>query len=122
MQRSAGRAVRGVVCYDEHSYHVVTLRKDVAQKHDEAYFARLTNRFRRVAPTNADETTFELGELASSLHVFEDALIMHLPCGEHEGILISLEQTVGRQLVGFLGDCRTVLEAGTQGHPAESHF
>ncbi|MFD1588528.1 hypothetical protein ACFR9U_16240 [Halorientalis brevis] len=74
--------------------------------------ATVTNRFELIHDNISwswsppeDELDEQLGQKRASLQVRENAVILHLPTGHDEGVLIALEPEAASNLTTFIGTC-----------------
>jgi hypothetical protein len=105
-----GRQFRGAVEYDEADTEVLYLRDDVREERIVGEIHRMLERLRPESSLEASES-FPFGALRASVRIFEDAVLLHFPRSENEGLIVSLEPEAAGNITTFIGECEMRLNA-----------
>lgn len=107
-----GDELRVVGSYTEDSRSVHYLRDDLSDVYRHERLELLVGKAQEIHRPLLDVDHFEspLGSILASVYAFEHALVLHFIVGPDDGVVISVEPSVGRQLVGFLEVCRVELD------------
>ena len=99
-----GESLRGVVRYDNDAIDILYLREDLREIRPQS---QIDHMLARVVPeSNArEERSFPFGDLYVSVHRFEEAILMHFPTGDYQGVVVSLEPETARRLNKFTTEC-----------------
>lgn len=104
LQSRAGEYLRGAVHYTGDDYEVLYLRDDVEQKYSEADLDALFSYWRRRNAGQGDEP-FSLGNLHSTVQLYDGGLLFHFTQGDELGTVITLDPEAGRDIVTFVTEC-----------------
>lgn len=104
LEQQAGDNLRGVAEYDEEETKVLYLRRNIRHERLKTEVDEMVDRLRPES-SKAETNAFPLGELKVTVRRFEDAIIMHFPGGESQGVVVALDPDVARNLNRFTSEC-----------------
>jgi hypothetical protein len=106
----AGPALRSVVSYDPGGSEVLHLREDVSARYSEAQAESLVDAVRGSASGEEVRAAAGMGgDLACTVHVWDDHIGMHFPLAEGTGVLVALDPDAAGELYSFVTECRDAL-------------
>lgn len=112
LQDRAGPALRVVFQYDSagEEYEILYIRKDIEKKYSETELRDHFDTFRRDAHlAGIQETKLGTGDHHCSIRLFDETLIFNFTLGSRYNTIISLDPTVGRDLLGFVTEAMAEL-------------
>lgn len=107
-----GDDLRVVGSYSGDSRSVHYLREDLTDVYRIERLGPLIGKAREVHQPlhDVDQLEAPLGAVVAGVYAFENALVLHFLVGADQGVVVSVEPSVGRQLVSFLEECRRELD------------
>lgn len=109
-ERSGG-SLRLVFTYTEDEGEILFAREDIREAHREIGFVPL-----RKAAWNVHETVLAeapyietMGDYRVTVHTFDEAFVMQFREDDDEGVAVSFDRDVGRDLHEFLLECEDYL-------------
>ncbi len=99
-----GQDLRGVLQYDGDDTKTLHLRDDLRQSEMQS---RIDRMLRRLKPESmrAEEAAFSFGDLHVTVRCFDEAIILHFPTEQEQGIVVSLEPAIATDLTSFARTC-----------------
>lgn len=122
LQDRAGPALRVVFRYDSdgEEYEILYIREEIEKKYSEAELRDHFDTFRRDAHlANVQETKLGTGDHHCSIRIFDETLIFNFTLGSRYNTIISLDPTVGRDLLGFVTEAMVELAETTEDRPVK---
>lgn len=104
LDRRARDLHRGTVRYSSYDKEILHLRDDIREDRGDSEIDEMLTRLRPEA-TKGEEVAFPFGELKATVRRFDNAIILHFPLKEDNGIVVSLEPEAARDLTTFIGEC-----------------
>lgn len=108
----AGPALRVVFQYDSsgEDYEILYMRDNIEKKYSEAELRDHFDTFRRDAYlAGVQETKLGTGGHHCSIRIFDETLIFNFTMGSRYNTIVSLDPSVGRDLLGFVTDAMAEL-------------
>ena len=109
LEETASAYHRGTVSYDGNSSNILYLRDDIREERLQSQIDRMLRRLRPESSPE-EEQSFLFGELHSTVRVFDEALIMHFPLGNDEGVIVALEPDAARSMNSFIRECHQQID------------
>lgn len=100
----AGEYHRGTVRYRPEGMEILYLREDVEAQRLDSEIEGMLNRLRPES-SRVEADAFPFGTLHATVRRFDDAIILHFPVEDDNGIVVSLEPQTARDLNTFIGEC-----------------
>lgn len=106
-----GDALRTVVIVSIDDFEISYLREDLKQDYSEEAFTEVVDTFRLRQPFFAPSIDeFPVGERRAIVHYHENAFVLQIPFSDTRTVLISVTREVGRDLLGFIEECRKLVQ------------
>lgn len=100
--------LRTVVIIEDTTYEIVYLNEELREQYTPATFREVVDSFRLENPLfNPGIEDKPIGERRAIVHYHANAFVLQFPYSETESILISVHPDIGRDLLGFIDECRT---------------
>ncbi len=100
----AGEGFRAAAWYDLDGSILLYCREDIEVEEVKRRFSEIRGRL--LTETPSESTLTKLGRLKVSIQLREDAILLHFPANDTQGILVGLEPYVARKLTSFVDQCR----------------
>lgn len=104
LRQRAEEHLRGVAFYDPEGYDLLYVRDDIKGYRLKSEVDAMITRLQQESSTT-EEAAFPFGDLDATVRCFEEAIVMHLPQSEENGILVTMEPEAADQLNTFIGEC-----------------
>lgn len=105
-----GDHLRAVVVVTADGFDIAHLDGDLQRRYSTTSFAEVVDTFRLDDPLfEPDIDGYPIGERRAVLHYHENAFVLQFPYSASETILISVTRDVGRDLLGFIEECRQLV-------------
>lgn len=102
--------LRAVIIVREDNHTVAHLNDDLRQRYSPDTLSKVVDTFRLREPLFAPDIEGDpIGERRAVVHYHEQAFVLQIPFSETETILISVSRDVGRDLLGFIEECRQLV-------------
>jgi len=112
LQNRAGDTLRAVVVYDEEEWETPYVRGDVRTDDLRDWLATYVDHLRDQTPSMPTEEYGLLGDTQATIELHERGVLLHLQRSETEGVAISMEREMARDLAEFVAECRRRIEDG----------
>lgn len=111
---TVGDDLRTVTIVRPDDFDVTYLSDALKREYSAETFATVVDTFRLNQPLfSPDIEGAPVGERRAILHYHEHAFVLQFPFSATETILISVDRDVGRDLLGFIEDCRQLVRDDT---------
>jgi thiamine monophosphate kinase len=104
LREHAGERLRGIAVYNGDEYELLFLRKDVQQTRIKAEVDDMVVYLQRHSHAK-EEAAFPFGTHRASTQFFDDAVVIHVPRGNQEGIVVTLDHGSDGPLAGLVHAC-----------------
>ena len=102
--------LRAVVIVAEDDYELHHLAPDLRAKYSKDTFGKVVETFQLKQPLfSPDIREYPIGERRAVVHYHEHAFVLQFPYSAERTILISVTREVGRDLLGFIEECRKLV-------------
>ena len=109
LEDRAGENYRATVRYNGDETEILYVREDLEETRLTSQTDRIVRRL-RPETSSKEEASFPFGDLAATVRVFHDAILLHFPRGKNRGIFVSLEPETARSLTTFISECEKRLQ------------
>lgn len=100
----AGERLRGVTMYDGEEYELLYLREDVRGNRLKSEVDDMLVYLQRNSHAG-EEAAFHFGAHRASTQFYDDAVVIHVPDGDHTGTVVTLDNDGSGQLDGLVEAC-----------------
>lgn len=105
-----GDGLRTIVVVTEDGWRMAYLREDLKAEYDREGYSAVVDTFRLEGQVLAPETEgLPVGERRALVHYHENAFVIQIPFSRTESLLISLNDSAGASLMGFIEAIRDVV-------------
>lgn len=103
--------LRTVVIVQPDGFEITYLNDALKREYAREEFADVVDTFRLDDPLwSPDIEQMPVGRRRAVLHYHANAFVLQFPCSDEETILISVTPEVGRDLLGFIDECRKLVQ------------
>lgn len=113
VEQQAGDAYRAAFHYDEDGIERIHVRDDLPRDRLEEVVPDVYDRVQRTRALLRKEDYPPLGPARATTEVHDDGVVLHFPESEKEGVIVSLDRDVARQLTGFVVRCTSILDSSS---------
>lgn len=112
LRSRTGEALRGAAHYDDDTYDILYIREDVREQYTSAEITQIFATLRQEKQTaQYQERALHLGGHRCSVDVYRDGILMNFIQNDFSGTVISLDASVGSDLLNFIDSCLEELTA-----------
>lgn len=108
----AGETFRSAWRYDGDDWSALYVRDDIATRELRETIPGLLERARENEPIVDPSVYGRMGAVEAEVELHEDAVLVHFPETDSEGVVVTLDQEAAQDLAGFIERCNTLLEEG----------
>jgi hypothetical protein len=107
-----GDGLRTVVIVEEDTYDIAYLDPELEAQYTPDTFGQVVDSFRLENPLFSPGIKNQpVGERRAIVHYHENVFVLQFPYSDTESILISVYPDIGRDLLGFIDECRKQVHA-----------
>lgn len=112
VEEKCGEDLRTVVLITEDGWEGIYLRDDLKEEYTKTVYGETVELFRPTGDTRfSSDLSLPLGTRHASVFYHEEAFVFRFRYSWSEHILVSISPGAGRELLDFIGDCQTIVQA-----------
>ncbi|WP_148413444.1 hypothetical protein [Haloferax sp. KTX1] len=111
LSRRIGDGLRTVVIAADDDYELEYIRDDLSEQYTERTLTEAVSDLRVETPfATPGADSHPAGERRAVVYYYENAFVLQFPFSEAERIIISIGTDAGADLLGFIEDCRRIVD------------
>ncbi|MCT9095252.1 hypothetical protein [Haloarchaeobius sp. HME9146] len=111
-ERRAGEYHRGTLVYDDDGFELVRVRDDLHHLFGADVVGKVVAHLRHLHRLEDERPEIPgLGEFESGVYAFAESIVIHFALDDGQGVVVALDPEAGSQLMGFVRECRQVLQS-----------